>query len=308
MILTTLQKGTLRSIATHCDLAANVKGDLPTDRVQDLRNARDHLIAIVGPPSPTPVPVPPGPTPAPPSPAPTPSPSPSPPGPIPPADPPVPGNWQLKFSDDFADLSNWWPTWPPASTPQVPMSATEVACYDPACVTTGAGGLVIAAVAKTQTVGGVTYDYATGVIATRDTSLFVPGDYVEFEAQFPTSADGYLQNHCGVWSTAQDWPAHGECDIAETWAGEMGCNYHDPSGAQGQVILGDWSGVHRYGALYGPSSVTYFYDGVQVATLSDDSVNSPQYLLVSMQLGDSPAPVTVGAQLRVLSVRVFSPA
>jgi hypothetical protein len=186
------------------------------------------------------------------------------------------------------------------------MQPSEVACYDPACVATGPRGLTISAIAKTQEIDGVTYQYATGVIATKS-SPFTLGCYVEWQANFD-GAGGLIFNHTGLWSTAPDWPAGGECDMFESWGGHATCNYHSPAGAPGVEIPGDWTGQHTVGALYGPQTADIYFDGELVAQLATGGVTAPQYLLASMQLGDTPAPVTVPAQLRISSVRVLSPA
>lgn len=252
-------------------------------------------------------------------PPPKPNPTPTPPSPTPPTPPPapssgpsgVPGNWTKVWEDDFADFSNWDLTWPPAAVSQTPMNTTEIACYDPACATIVDGVATLQAIEKTQVVNGVTYQYATAVIATKNHGIFAEGDYVEFVACLQAAADGYIADWQALWTSGPNWPANGEDDIVESWGGAPTFHYHSPQGAPGGTAPGSWGGAfHRFGSIYGANTVTDYYDGVEVGSAATGGVTGSEYLLASILIDPTvnPAPLVIPCTTQLKSVTIWRPA
>lgn len=290
--------------ANHMIVHTVTLGDSPAEHVT--LTLTPGRVTRPDPPKPEPPPEPP----APPNPAPPPSPTPTP-NPNSPSGPP--GAWTLKWSDEFADLSNWWLTWPPAETPQLPMQTSEVACYDPACVSIENGVCTLSAIVKGQTVGGRVFEYATAVMASKDTGLFALGDYVEFTACLQGDvSSGVIDDWQGCWTCGPDWPAGGEDDIVESWGGNPTYHFHSPQGAPGGVASGGFAGsFHTFGSLYGTDgTVTDFYDGVEVGSVSSGGVTGSEWLMASIMLDPSvnPTALVVPCRMQLQSVKVWTPA
>jgi beta-glucanase (GH16 family) len=115
--------------------------------------------------------------------------------------------------------------------------------------------------------GGFQYTY--GVM---EAKVYVPG------------ADGVIANWPAVWADGQSWPQDGEDDIFEGLGGEACFHFHygtssDPQAAGGcdAALTPGW---HTFASDWQPGSVTYYYDGQDVGSITTGITDSPMYLII----------------------------
>jgi hypothetical protein len=230
----------------------------------------------------TPPPAMPGPTPSP-SPSPTPSASPSA-GPIQPLG--IPGTWTLKLDSEFArgGLSAPWAVGWFGTGLTGPVNSAETLRYDPANVTAASDGLHLTVTAHTGALvqtnpsdrGG--YAYVGGVAEAR---ICLPG------------SAGRLFNWPAFWTDGQSWPADGEDDVMEGLSGTAAYHFHSPAGGPGANMPGDWTGCHVYASRWVPGvSVTYYYDGRSVGSITSGVTSAPMYLILDYTSAGTPTPAT----------------
>ncbi len=93
----------------------------------------------------------------------------------------------------------------------------------------------------------------------------------------------------------------------EGLGGQAVAHYHSPSESGGPLVgsgtyAGGW---HTFAADWEPGSVTYYYDGVNVGTLTSVST-SPMYLILNLALSTTiTSPNVAPATMKVDYVRVW---
>ena len=170
----------------------------------------------------------------------------------------VPGEWELTFSEDFANLDAWYPaTWSG-------FSADNVWVDD-----------------------GQLHVRAAGELWSNDAILPV-GSCLESRINFPGPGTEPSNNVIGwpaFWTSSQDWPVDGEIDIAEGYSSTLTINYHSRSGAHNGPNpgpAGNWSNsFHVYSVVRHPGSLAFYRDGWWVYEFAptSDSGKSQQVIL-----------------------------
>ena len=209
------------------------------------------------------------------------------------------GSWKLVFDDEFngtsLDTSKWSPDWfeSGGNMNNVGTYASNVTVAD-GVVSLKLASPTSGALISTNPNGGAGhgFQYTYG--------------YAEARIWFPGSG-ATVDNWPAFWTDGQNWPADGEIDVAEG-LGTLTSNYHDPQGVfNSNTISGTWAaGWHTYGVDWEPGSLTVYWDGRVVHTLTSATTpitSSPQYLILNMGAGQGPT--VVGASLQVDYVRVW---
>jgi beta-glucanase (GH16 family) len=235
----------------------------------------------------------------------------TPPAPAPagvPGPPGDPASWSLVFDDEFngssLDTSKWSTGWY-GSGITAPVNSEELECYDPAQVVEGNGELDLNLVAEAESCGGQTRPYASGLISTAGKFSYTYG-YVEVRAWLPGSST--INDWPGIWADGQSWPTDGELDVVEGLGGQACWHFHDPQGAPGSCAAGPsyTGGWHTYGADWEPGSVTYYYDGTVVGTITTGITSAPMYLILDLAADNTyGGPLAAPATMRVDYVRVW---
>jgi beta-glucanase (GH16 family) len=215
------------------------------------------------------------------------------------------------FDDEFngssLDTSNWSTGWF-GSGITAPVNSEELECYDPAQVVEGAGELDLNLIAQSETCGGQTRPYASGLVSTAGKFTFTYG-YVEVRAWLPGGST--ISDWPGIWTDGQSWPTDGELDLVEGLGGQACWHFHDSQGAPGGCEPGSsyTGGWHTYGADWEPGSVTYYYDGTVVGTITTGITSAPMYLVLDLAADNEyGGPVAAPATLRIDYVRVWQQA
>ncbi len=240
----------------------------------------------------------------------------------------VGGSWRLAFQDEFEgttlDLSKWHPNWFGASDASLsrPVNDLEVSCYDPAQVTVSGGSAHLTAVSTDRPdclkKDGSPASFASGLIMSDGRYSFRHG-FVEARVFLPPGT-GTPQNWAAFWTDGQDWPQDGEIDIMETLGGGSATRWtyhydadtgpgedHQSFTPGGNLVA--HSGWHVFGANWEPGRITFYYDGIDVGSVTPSDLQggaaitgSPQYIIVNLGLNGS-YPITVPSTLAIDYVR-----
>lgn len=227
----------------------------------------------------------------------------------------VPGDWKLVFDDEFngagLNTSEWSTGWL-GSGITGPVNAKTRECYDPSQVAVGGGSLNLTLVAKSESCGISDPEYATGLVNTAGKFTYTYG-FLEARVWLPgaNGAPNMVANWPAVWTDGQDWPYDGEDDVVEGLGGQACSHFHsaaDPSGTgagsgtgcPGGVYAGGW---HTFAANWEPGSVTYYYDGVNIGSVTHGITSAPMFIVLSYDAGKAypKAPAT----MKVNYVRVW---
>ncbi|MDB5357501.1 MAG: hypothetical protein JWN24_3954 [Phycisphaerales bacterium] len=267
----------------------------------------DHPVADPLPPptGPTPTPVPPGPTPDPtPTPTPTPDPTPTPvpdPIPTPPptpggSSPPIAGNWNQIFADEFN-------TMPSSSTYVNTMwGATnfsgELENYSPSAVSVSNG--ILNLTATKQSSGGM--PYTSGQIDTGGVAGVTPPGfsftygYIEASIKLPAGK--------GLWPAFWMMPTpdangnyrdgQGEIDIMEALGDavtrdEVHLHRNGTTGKSYDSGTDLTQNFHTYGVDWEPDHLTFYLDGQAIYTITDPSriPSVAEYFILNLAVGDA---------------------
>jgi beta-glucanase (GH16 family) len=122
----------------------------------------------------------------------------------------------------------------------------------------------------------------------------------------------------GSWSAFWLLPQKGgwppEADIMENWGSDpnetlsawhSGAN--DTNANENQLVPKTASGFHTYGLMWGPQTMTWYIDGVEVwqaATPSD--MRQPMYLLANLALTNKDGAVVTPASMKIDYIHVYS--
>ena len=156
------------------------------------------------------------------------------------------------------------------------------------------------------------YQYTSGLLTTEKSFAQLYG-YFEIRAELPTGQ--------GVWPAFWLLPANGqpppELDVVEA----IGANriyqtaHSDATGAATATTfttaLSSVAAWHTYGVLWTASTLSFYVDGVEVASMATPAdMNTPMYMLVNLAIGgnwggDAPASFT-SAQMEIDYIRAYA--
>jgi beta-glucanase (GH16 family) len=225
----------------------------------------------------------------------------------------VPGDWALKFDSEFNGTSlntaQWSTGWYGSGiTP--PVNSQEDDCYDPARVSEGGGALSLSLVQQSETCRD-TEPYAAGMVSTRGKFSFTYG-FIQARVWLPgvPGSPGQVANWPGVWADGQKWPHDGEIDIVEGLDGQVCAHFIGPENPRG-IAAGGGSGCapghytngwHTFAADWEPGRITYYYDGVDIGSVSSGVTSAPMFVILDYA---TKAPAQAPAAMKVDYVRVW---
>ena len=195
-----------------------------------------------------------------------------------------PGNWHLVFDDGFdgssVNTAKWSVGWFGTGITQ-PLTPAELECFDPGEVAVGGGELSLSMIAKSESCGGKTRPYASGIVTTNGKFSFTYG-FMEAKVWVPGTG-GVISDWPDVWLDGQHWPADGEIDIMEGLSGQACWHFHYPGGQPGDCSSASFTGGwHTFGADWQPGSITYYYDGTAVGRITSGVTSAPMYIILSL--------------------------
>ena len=227
----------------------------------------------------------------------------------------VPGRWKLIFDDEFdgtsLDTAKWSTGWL-SSGITGPVNDNEKECYDPSQVSVGGGSLSLEMIAKIESCGSNDPRFTSGLVNTDGKFSYTYG-LLEARVWLPAANEnpGRVANWPGVWTDGQDWPYDGENDIAEGLGGRICAHFHSAvdnaglgagggNGCSYATYAGGW---HTFAADWEPGSVTYYYDGTSIGSLTTGVTSAPMFIVLSYAAGQ--AYLQAPATMKVDYVRVW---
>jgi beta-glucanase (GH16 family) len=224
------------------------------------------------------------------------------------------GPWYLVFDSEFNGTSLDASQWSTGSWSKETLGlgittgadwSIEQECRDPAQVSVANGALNLTAVAKEETCGGVTEPYASGLVKTHGLFSFTYG-YMEARIWLPGS--GSIADWPAFWAVGQKPRTGGEIDVVEGLGGRAVAVFHNSAGSHGRLsgvgtFTGGW---HTFAANWEPGSITYYYNGIKIGSVTSGVTSAPMYLVLDLALSSAiTTPDTVPATMRVDYVRVW---
>jgi beta-glucanase (GH16 family) len=234
------------------------------------------------------------------------------------------GKWELIFDDEFngtgLDTSKWSTGWL-ASGITGPVNSWEKECYDPAQVTESGGALNLSLITKTESCGTADPEYASGLVNTSGKFSYTYG-FLQARVWLPakTGDPSQVADWPAVWTDGQNWPADGEDDVMEGINGRACAHFHSAvspggvapadgtstvavkSGCAKEILTGGW---HTFGANWEPGSVTYYYDGKDIGSVTSGVTSAPMFLILDYAAGP---PYQSPSTMKVDYVRVWQKA
>jgi beta-glucanase (GH16 family) len=221
----------------------------------------------------------------------------------------VPDAWDLVLNSQFggSSLSPGWNTgaW---GAPGVTVGNDNIEqdCYDPSRVSVGGGALNITAIAQPETCGSILQPYSTGSVTTYGHFSYTYG-YMEARIWLPGS--GNVTDWPAFWAVGEPYSdAKGEIDVVEGLGGRACATFHGVTGAgtatcSTGTFTGGW---HTFGANWEPGSITFYYDGTEISTVTSGVTSYPMFLVIDLALCTRMAPPDAApATMRVAYVRVW---
>jgi beta-glucanase (GH16 family) len=247
------------------------------------------------------------------------------PTPIPPGSPQplgIPGNWKLVLDSPFRrnalNTAIWRTGWFGDGITG-PINAHESACYSSANVAVSKPTALLLKVSHTpsdcqqqsrpytgavlssnpddgRTSGGFSFRY--GVLQAKVYLPAVQGTSPAKIADWPA-----------VVTLGQHWPQDGEDDVLENLGGLVCSHFHSPGYAPGGNLGGcDPSftpGWHIVSADWEPGSVTWYYDGIEIAHADTGITSAPMYIVLVNTVSAKSPQVAQADTMRVDYVRVW---
>jgi beta-glucanase (GH16 family) len=219
-----------------------------------------------------------------------------------------PGSWRLVFDDEFSgsslDTKSWSKGWFGSGVTQ-PLQPSAPECFDPRRVKVRHGSLNVSVSIKPETCGGRTRPFSSGIVTTNGKFTYTYG-FAEIRAKLAVSPTGVVYDWPDFWTDGQNWPTDGEDDIVEGLGGQLCWHFHSSAGGPGTCLTSPLTpGWHTFGADWEPGSVTYYYDGTVVATITTGITSAPMYLIISIEADRQYGGPIRAATFRVAYVRVW---
>jgi len=226
----------------------------------------------------------------------------------------IPGSWQLVLNDDFArqqrlDPAHWSVGWFGQGVTG-PVDVHERDCFDPAQVSFTPAGLNLTVVREDSACAGRTQPYTTGIVTSNGRFAFAPSPgrpvFVEARIYLPAAPDGSIADWPQFWADGQHWPEDGELDVLEGLGGRACYHFHHtttsdaPGGCAGRL-----TGWHTFGAQWTAQRATYYYDGVEVGSITDGITDKPLYLIIDNAVSGYGGPDQAPDAMVIQYVRVW---
>lgn len=229
----------------------------------------------------------------------------------------IPGSWHLALDSEFNSTrlpTDWRTGWFGGGITS-PINGNEIDCYSPNNVTfPGDGTMHLVVSAQPSTCGGTTEPYTGSLVNTDpEDGRSGPGfqyTYGVLEARVYLPADsGRIADWPAFWAGGQHWPATGEDDVMEGIHGYAVWSFHNAQELRNSTVPNIGPGWHTFASDWEPGSLTFYYDGTEVGSLTTGVTSSPMYIVLANTVASSTvagaAAVTEPDAMEVQYVRVW---
>jgi beta-glucanase (GH16 family) len=230
----------------------------------------------------------------------------------------IPGNWSLILDSEFNSSSlntniwreGWWGT-----GVTDPVNANEDDCYNSNNVALSGTALDLNVTDQSSTCAGRTYPYTGSLVDTNPSDGRASGGFQYtfgvFEARvyIPASASGedVIANWPAVWQvgqTATNVP-YGEADLFEGLGGQACYHFINAAGDPGGCDTTLTAGWHTFASDWQPGSITYYYDGKDVGSITSGITSTPMYIVLDNTIAADQLAISGADTMQVQYVRVW---
>jgi len=201
----------------------------------------------------------------------------------------IPGKWQLVLDSEFDTTSLntkiWRAGWFGRGVTR-PVNTLENDCYNSKNVTFSGTAMYLSVTHQPSSCRGMRFAW-TGALVDTDPHDGRRGGgfqytYGVLEARVYVPAAGSLiANWPAVWAVAQRYSsAYGEDDVFEGLTGVACWHFHLMSASSGGCDKRIKPGWHTFASDWQDGSITYYYDGVKVGTITSNISSGPMYLIL----------------------------
>jgi beta-glucanase (GH16 family) len=213
-----------------------------------------------------------------------------------------------EFDSSSLDTNLWQPGWFGTGITD-PVNGGEDNCYNSANVVPTSTALDLNVTAQSSTCNGKTYPYTGSLISSRPDGsnagfLYTYG-VLEARVYIPAATNGAIANWPAVWATTTPSETYGEDDLVEGLAGQACYHYHDSAEAPGGCDTTLTPGWHTFASNWQPGSITYYYDGTEVGTITSVITTQPMYIILNNTVSASNLSLASANTMKVQYVRVW---
>jgi len=200
----------------------------------------------------------------------------------------IPGHWHLVLDSEFDGShlpAGWKSGWLAAGVTR-PVETIEDDCYSPGNVTFPGDDTMHLNVTRVPSAcDGVRRPFTGALVSTDPFDQRGSGfqyTYGVLQARVYIPADGNrVADWPQVWADGQYWPMDGEDDLMEGIRGKACFHFHDPLGGPGNCDPTLKPGWHTVASDWQQGSVTYYYDGIRVGSITSGVTSSPMFLILA---------------------------
>jgi beta-glucanase (GH16 family) len=228
------------------------------------------------------------------------------------------GSWNLILNSQFTghklNASIWQPGWFGTGTTG-PINGNELACYNSSNVSLpGDNTLHLKVTAVSSHCQGEQRPYTGALLSTNPYDGRKSGGfeytYGALEAKvYVPPAGALIADWPAVITLGHVWPQDGEDDILENLEGTICSHFHSPGFEPGGPLGGCDKylrpGWHLFSSDWEPGSVTWYYDGAEIAHITEGVTSAPMYLVLVNTVSVKGQAVSRPDAMRVAYVRVW---
>jgi beta-glucanase (GH16 family) len=230
----------------------------------------------------------------------------------------ISGDWAMVMDSEFDNGSalntNVWTSGWFGTGVTDPVSTLEDDCYNSNNVIPTSTALDLDVTHQSSTCSGKTYPYTGSLISTQPNGSNTGFEYtygvLEARVYIPAAANGsMISNWPGVWATTtpstDSAGGYGEDDIVEGLAGQGCYHFHDSAEAPGYCDTTLTPGWHTFASDWQPGSITYYYDGVDVGSITSVPTTQPMYVALDNTVSADNLNIASADAMQVQYVRVW---
>lgn len=199
-----------------------------------------------------------------------------------------------------------------------PVNSNEIACYSSGNITMPGDGAVSLSVTRTPSrCSGNRRNYTGAILSSNPLDGRHRGGgfqyrYGVLQARVYVPGGLRVANWPAVITLGQNWPTDGEDDVMENLEGTVCAHFHSPGYAPGGN-LGNCDptvtpGWHIVSSNWEPGSISWYYDGVEVAHAARGVTSEPMYIVLLNSVSTKAPGLARNASMRVSYVRVWQKA
>jgi beta-glucanase (GH16 family) len=233
----------------------------------------------------------------------------------------ISGSWKLVLNAPFTgtslNTSLWRAGWFGTGVTG-PINSNETACYRPGnVIVPGDGTVHMLVTAQYSRCKGATRAFSGAVLSTNPHDGRRGGGfeyrYGVLEAKVYVPGTGStVADWPAIITLGQVWPRDGEDDVMENLEGAVCSHFHSPGNAPGGNLGGCdpffRPGWHIVSSNWEPGSVTWYYDGVQIAHITTGVTAAPMYIAMVNSVSSKAPGIARPSTMRVAYVRVWQQA